>query len=179
MHPTLITAVVGVVLILVAWGMWAAVRRWNRTRAIMAAAPVLPIKLVNVWDTVWIRGEMWCDQPQVVPHFDYSCVYFTYRLEEKVTKTRTNSEGKTETYTQWETRQTLSGCAPFAICQATMRCRSNATRPSGTTKRATPPWCSTGGTVAATCRIRAGPASGASRAIPSGGLDRSCTCRSS
>ncbi len=117
MHPMLITAIVGAVLVLLAWALWAAVRKWNRTRAIMAAAPGLPIKLVNVWDTVWVRGEMWCDEPQAVPHFGYSCVHFTYRLEEQVTKTRTNSEGKTETYTQWETRQTLSGCAPFAICQ--------------------------------------------------------------
>jgi LemA protein len=97
--------------------MWAAVRKWNRTRAIMAAAPVLPIKLVNVWDTVWIRGQMWCDEPETVPHFGYSCVHFTYRLEEQVTRTRTTSDGKTETYTTWETRQTLAGCAPFAICQ--------------------------------------------------------------
>jgi LemA protein len=113
----LITALVGAVLVLLAWALWAAVRKWNRTRAIMAAAPVLPIKLVNVWDTVWIRGDLWCDEPQTVPHFGYSCVHFTYRLEEQVTRTRTNSDGKTETYTQWETRQTLSGCAPFAICQ--------------------------------------------------------------
>src|SRR5580700_9518559 len=97
--------------------MWAAVRKWNRIRAVMAAAPVLPIKMVNVWDSVWIRGEMSCEAPVYVPHFAYSSVHFTYKLEEKVTKTRTTSDGKTETYTTWETRRTEHGTAPFAICQ--------------------------------------------------------------
>jgi len=43
--------------LLIAWGLWAIVRGLDRRNARIAAAP-LPIKLVNVWDRVWIRGEI-------------------------------------------------------------------------------------------------------------------------
>ena len=52
--------------------------------ALTTSATPLPIKLVNVWDPVWIRGTMDCPAPAFVPWFGHSCVHFTYRLEEEV-----------------------------------------------------------------------------------------------
>jgi LemA protein len=115
MHPMLIVALVGLAPLLVAWGLWAMVRRWDRTNAILAAAPALPIKAVNVHDDVWVRGGIRCDRPVHVPYFGQPCVHFVYKLEEYVTKTRRKSDGSTETYHEWETRETDKGHAPFLL----------------------------------------------------------------
>lgn len=115
MHPMLIVALVGFAPVLIAWGLWALVRRWDRTNAILAAAPALPIRAVNVHDDVWVRGSIRCGWPVHVPHFGHPCVHYFYRLEEYVTKTRTKSDGSTETYHEWETRETDKGHAPFQI----------------------------------------------------------------
>jgi LemA protein len=123
MHPMLIVALVGLVFLLLAWGLWAMVRRWDRTNSILAAAPALPIRLVNVHDDVWVRGEIECEQPVFVPHFGRPCVHYFYRLEEYVTKTRTKSDGSTETYHEWETRQTDHGQAPFRLHEEGYRLR--------------------------------------------------------
>jgi LemA protein len=117
MHPMLIVACVGFALILGAWGLWFLVRTWDRTNAILASTPLLPIRLVNVWDPAWIRGEVECDDPRVIPHFRRTCVHFTYTLEEHVRKTRRRSDGKEEVYYEWETRDRQSGFAPFRIRQ--------------------------------------------------------------
>lgn len=117
MTEMLIVAGVGAVLVLVAWIMWAVVRKWDRTNAILAAAPQMPIRMVNVWDPVWIRGLIECPHPEFVPHFGYPVVHYDYKLEKYVTKTRRTSDGKTETYHEWDTVETKSGVAPFTICQ--------------------------------------------------------------
>ncbi len=114
MNPIWIAAI-GLAFVLIAWGLWAAVRCWDRTNAILAAAPSLPIRLVNVHDDVWVRGEVECDHPVRVRHFQRPCVHYSYRLEEYVTRTRTTSDGKTETYSQWETRETDQGHARFRV----------------------------------------------------------------
>jgi LemA protein len=118
MHPMLIVALIATAFVLLAWGLWALVRSWDRTNAILAAAPALPIRLVNVHDDVWVRGHIECARPVVVPHFGQRCVHYFYRLEEYVTKTRTTSDGKTETYHEWQTRETDQGHAPFRLNDA-------------------------------------------------------------
>ena len=115
MHPMLIVSLVGTVFLLLAWGLWALVRSWDRQNAVLAAAPALPIRLVTVHDDVWVRGDIECPAPVVVPHFHTRCVHYAYRLEEHVRKTRTTSDGKSETYYEWETRQTDDGGAPFSL----------------------------------------------------------------
>lgn len=117
MTSMLIVAGVGFVLVLIAWGLWALSRSWDRVNAVVASAVPLPIRMVNVWDTVWIRGNIECPSPAYLPHFNRATVHFDYKLEQWVTKTRRTSDGKTETYSEWETVETKNGLAPFAICQ--------------------------------------------------------------
>ena len=117
MHPMLITALVGLGCVLLAWLLWFIFRRWDRAKAIVAAASPLPIKLVNVWDPVWIRGEIDCPEPLFVPWFNYSCIHFTYRLEEEVVRTEKDEEGNTKTTRTWETRETRDGATPFTVRQ--------------------------------------------------------------
>lgn len=118
MTEMLIVAGVGFVLVLVAWGMWALVRSWDRTNAILAAAPQMPIRMVNVWDPVWIRGEVECHDPVYSPHFGQPVIHYDYKLEQYVTRTRTTSDGKTETYSEWQTIKTASEYALFSVYQA-------------------------------------------------------------
>jgi LemA protein len=116
MHPMLIVAIIGGVLLLIAWGLWAAVRRLDRRNAFIALAAPLPIKLVNVWDRVWIRGEIDCDSPKTAPHFGYSCVHYHYKLEEKVTRVEHTKSG-TQTKTEWKTRDEKSAAVRFRVVQ--------------------------------------------------------------
>ena len=115
MHPMLIFACVGGVLVLLAWGLWSLVRRWDRENAILAAAPALPIRLLEVHDDAWIRGTVRCDRPLLVPYFALHAVHFTYRLEERVQRTRVDSKGRVTTEYVWETRDHKEGTTPFAI----------------------------------------------------------------
>lgn len=116
-----IMAIVGAVLVLIAWILWYIVRRWDRTNAILAAAPPMNIQMVSVWDPVWIRGDVDCGEPTCVPHFGFDCIHYNYKLEEYVQKTRTKSDGKTETYHEWETRETREDTAPFDVVQGEHR----------------------------------------------------------
>jgi LemA protein len=116
MHPMLIVAIIGVVLLLIAWGLWATVRSLDRRNALIAAAAPLPIKLVNVWDRVWIRGEIDCDDPKIAPHFGYSCVHFHYKLEEQVTRVEHTSKG-TRVKTEWRTRDEKTAAVRFRVVQ--------------------------------------------------------------
>jgi LemA protein len=77
----------------------------------------MQINMVSVWDPVWIRGEVDCPAPVFSPHFRHDCVHYNYKLEEYVQRTRTKSDGKTETYYEWETRETKQDTAPFAVVQ--------------------------------------------------------------
>lgn len=110
----LIVAAIGAALVLSAWGLFAAVRRWDRRNAILAAAPALPIRLVNVFDDVWVRGWVLCDAPVAAPYFGHACVHYAYTLEEHVRKTR-RVKDRTETYYVWETRRRDQGHAPFLV----------------------------------------------------------------
>lgn len=117
MHPMLSTALVGVGFAFIAWLLWFVVRKWDRANAVIASAAPLPIKLVNVWDSVWIRGDMNCPEPLSIPWFGYFSVHFTYRLEEEVVRTTTDKDGKTETTRSWVTRDTRERATPFHVCQ--------------------------------------------------------------
>jgi len=93
MHAMLMVAGVGLGLVLAAWGLWALVRHWDRVNAVLAAAPQLPIRLLNVRDAAWVRGRIECEKPLHVPHFGHGCVHFSYKLEEEVRRTRRRSDG--------------------------------------------------------------------------------------
>ena len=81
MTSMLIVAGVSLVLVLIAWGLWALVRKWDRTNAIVAAAAPLPIRMVNVWDPVWIRGDIECPEPVYLPHFGRPALHYDYKLD--------------------------------------------------------------------------------------------------
>src|SRR5262249_53010076 len=75
-----------------------------------------------------IRGEIDCFEPLFVPWFNYSCVHFTYRLEEEVVRTEKDEEGNTKTTRTWETRETRDGATPFTVRQGEDGLRVDAAR---------------------------------------------------
>lgn len=117
MHPMLIVAVIGGALLLLAWVLWAVVRHWDCNNAVVEAAAPLPIKFVNIWDKVWIRGEIECDEPRAVPHFGYACIHYTYKLEEQKRSSTSDGDGGTRSTTRWVTRDTRKGAARFRVRQ--------------------------------------------------------------
>jgi len=93
--------------------LWLA-RAADRKNYIIQRATPMPLSLVNERDDVWLRGRAECDQPLSAPHFDFSCIYFAYKLEERVRRTRVTKKG-TQTYYTWETRERSSGAADFRL----------------------------------------------------------------
>ncbi len=92
----------------------AVARAADRKNYIVQRATPMPLSLVNERDDVWLRGRAECDEPPSAPHFGLSCLCFHYKLEERVTRTRTTKKG-TQTYTTWETRERSSGAADFRL----------------------------------------------------------------
>ncbi len=107
----------GAVVFLIGAGLLAAARSADRKNYIIQRATPMPLSLVNERDDVWLRGEAVSDGPVHAPHFGNSCLYYDYKLEEHVRRTRRNSKGKTETYYTWETRETSSDAAVFRLRQ--------------------------------------------------------------
>lgn len=101
---------------LVGIGLLAWARAADRKNYIIQRATPLPLSLINERDDVWLRGRAECDAPVVAPHFGTRCVYYSYKLEEHVRKTRRTKKG-TETYYTWETRETSSEAALFRLRQ--------------------------------------------------------------
>ena len=91
--------VVGVVLLAVA-------RVADRRNYIIQRATPMPLSLVNERDDVWLRGPSECDHPEIAPHFHFKCLYFDYRLEERVKRGKSSS---------WKTRERWSDSAQFRL----------------------------------------------------------------
>lgn len=89
-------------------------RAADRRNYIIQRATPMPLALVNERDDVWLRGEAECDSPLTPPHFDIECLYYDYKLEERVQRTRETKHG-TETYYTWEPRQSSSEAAAFRL----------------------------------------------------------------
>lgn len=92
-------------------------RAADRRNYIIQRATPLPLSLVNVRDDVWLRGRGEAELPVTPPHFGLSCLYYDYKLEERVRRTRHTKRG-TETYYTWETRQTECKGAIFRLSQS-------------------------------------------------------------
>ena len=86
----------------------------DRKNYIIQRATPMPLSLVNERDDVWLRGRAECEQPLSAPHFDFACLHFSYKLEERVRRTRHTKKG-TQTYYTWETRERYSGAADFRL----------------------------------------------------------------
>jgi len=85
---------------------------------IIQKATPLPLAMVNERDDVWLTGVAECDAPVTGPHFGVPCLHYSYKLEERVTETRTDSKGKTTTTRKWVTRETSSASAIFRLRDA-------------------------------------------------------------
>jgi len=105
----------GGVLGLIGAGLLWGARKKDWQNWIIAAATPLPIRLVNVRDDVWIHGTADCPEPLVSPHFGLVCLHFSYELEERVTETYRDKDGKTRTRKKWVTRKRQSDSTDFAI----------------------------------------------------------------
>ncbi|MSR30348.1 MAG: LemA family protein [Gemmataceae bacterium] len=106
---------IGAGMALLAWILWMKMRSLDRRNAILAGAPPLPIRLVNVDDDVWVHGEIACDNPVQIPYFPLLAVNYSYSVQEQVTTTRTDSNGRTVRETTWVTRESGSDSSPFRI----------------------------------------------------------------
>ncbi|MFQ5503976.1 MAG: LemA family protein [Planctomycetota bacterium] len=90
-------------------------RRQDRRNWIYRRAPFLPVHSLSEHDDAWVRGRVACDEPLRCPWFDTACVYYDYQIEKKVTRTSTDSKGRTTTTTSWETEYTDSRATPFEL----------------------------------------------------------------
>lgn len=91
------------------------VRRLDRENYIIQKATPLPLALVNERDDVWLKGAAECDSPLSGPHFNYSCLHYDYKLEERVTRLRRNSKGRLRPKREWKTRETSSNATGFFL----------------------------------------------------------------
>lgn len=82
---------------------------------VLARAPQLPIRVLAGGDDAWIRGTVHCEQPLRCPWFDVPCVSYSYRIENKVTVTRRDKDGKTHTTTEWKTEHSDSRSTDFVV----------------------------------------------------------------
>ncbi|NOZ86472.1 MAG: LemA family protein [Deltaproteobacteria bacterium] len=117
MAYTEILMIAGAVFALIGMALLIAARRADRKNYIIEKATPLPLALVNVRDDVWLRGIAECDEPLDSPHFGISCLYYEYRLEEKITRTSTDSKGNTRTETSWVVRKRDHKAASFRLAQ--------------------------------------------------------------
>lgn len=90
-------------------------RQADQENYIIEKATPLPLSLVTVRDDVWLDGVAECDAPLYGPHFGTSCLHYYYTLEERVTETYTDSDGRTRTRTTWKTRDTRQDSALFRL----------------------------------------------------------------
>ena len=84
------------------------VRRKDRENFIVHKATPLSLELANVHDDVWLTGKPDCAEPLTSPHFGYSCLYYEYKLYEKV---RRGIKRKVE----WKELERSSASASFLL----------------------------------------------------------------
>lgn len=115
--PALVLAIAGSVLLAVSWLLLGIARHADHANWLQQRAPLLPLRLVNVRDDVWLEGETRCERPLVVPHFGERALAYDYRLEEKITESYTDSKGHRRTRTRWETREHRREATDFELVQ--------------------------------------------------------------
>ena len=96
---------------------WARVA--DRRHYIIEKATPLSLSMINARDDVWLRGQAKTDQPLIAPHFGLPCLFYHYKLEERVRRTRI-TKGRTETYYTWVTRKNYSQGTPFRLYEGNL-----------------------------------------------------------
>jgi LemA protein len=89
--------------LLLGWLCATALRRQDHRTFVLSRAPKLPIRTLHAHDDAWIRGIVVSDSPLRCPWFGDACVAYAYSIEEKRTRTYTDSKGKRRTTTNWVT----------------------------------------------------------------------------
>jgi len=96
-------------------GCLVSVRRLDRKNYIIQKATPLPLALINERDDVWLKCAAECDSPLIGPHFEFACLYYDYKLEERVTRLRRNSKGRLRVKREWKTREKSSQATGFFL----------------------------------------------------------------
>lgn len=124
--PALVLAIVGLLLLGIAWLLLAIARHADHSNWIMHKAPLLPLKLINVRDDVWLEGATRCDAPLTVPHFGDPAITYDYRLEERITEVTTDAKGRRRKRTRWVTREHHADATDFELVQGERSIRVHA-----------------------------------------------------
>ncbi len=95
-------------------------QRADERNWVVERATPMSIGLVNPRDDVWLEGDVECAQPLRVPHFEKSCVHYSYREEERVERTRMVN-GRPLRYQTWETRHQEDRRVDFDLVQRDAR----------------------------------------------------------
>lgn len=95
--------VTGVILVVVG-------KRKAAMKETISATPTKPIARLMQSDHAEINGVVACDQPLTAPYSDISCVYYSYKLEER---RRHRSGGRTTT--SWRTIDSGVASMPFTV----------------------------------------------------------------
>jgi LemA protein len=113
--PPEAAAIVAGVGALIGWSFATAMRRRDATTFVLARAPQLPIRALAAHDDAWLRGEVRAAEPLRCPWFDVACVAYTYTIEREVTRTVTDSNGKTRTESSWDVEHSTSDAVDFDL----------------------------------------------------------------
>jgi LemA protein len=101
--PTQLGLLIAFVGILAGWALATWLGRQDRRTYILSRAPELPVRALSTHDDAWLRGRALLEEPLVCPWFDAECIAFSYRIEDKKTRTVRDSKGRTRTKTYWAT----------------------------------------------------------------------------
>lgn len=120
MHPLLplIPAALG---LLIGWALLAWSSRLDTRGYVYRRAPKLPVRALSAHDDAWIRGkvEPGPDGLLEMPRFGHPCVAYTYKIEEKRTRTVRDSNGNTRTESYWTTVHSDAASLPFHLNDGT------------------------------------------------------------
>lgn len=111
---------------LIACGLLIAARRLDARNWLYERSPELPIRLLEVRDDCWVRGEVSCGSPLVTPHFGVPCVAYRYTLEEQQTTNESDGRGGSRTVTRWVQVESLRDATDFDVVQGDDRVRVHA-----------------------------------------------------
>jgi LemA protein len=64
---------------------------------------------------VWLKGTTECESPLIGPHFDLPCIYYDYRLDERVRRSYRDKKGRRRTRYVWENREASSDATGFFL----------------------------------------------------------------
>jgi len=95
-------------------------QRADERNWIIERAPPMPVGLVNPRDDAWLEGEIECGRTLTVPNFNQPCVYYDYKEEQRVQRTRMVN-GRPMILQTWETRHQETRRVDFDLVERSGR----------------------------------------------------------